>query len=43
MVMLVDFAILVTIREFLRTILTNPFKELYTRYFNFEILILNGL
>lgn len=43
MVVLMDFAIPVIIGELLRAILTTPFKELYTRYFNFEIFILNGL
>ena len=43
MVVLVDFAIPVIIGELLRVILTTLLEELYTLYFNFEILISNGL
>lgn len=41
--MLVDYAILVIIKEFLEIILTILLKELYMHYFNFKIHILNGL
>ncbi len=43
MIVLVDFAILVIIGEFLRAILITLLRELYICYLNFEILISNNL
>lgn len=43
MVVLVDFAILVIIKKFLKVILAILFKDLYMFYFNYKILILNSL
>lgn len=38
-----NFAILVIIKKFLKTILIILINKLYIHYFNFEIFILNGL
>lgn len=43
MIILVDFANFIIIKEFLKAILTTLFKKLYIFYFNFEIFILNNL
>lgn len=43
MVILVDFAILVIIKKFLRAILIILLEKLYIYYFNIEIFILNDL
>lgn len=43
MIILMDFAIAIIIREFLIVILTILFKKLYMYYFNFKIFILNDL
>lgn len=41
--MLVDYIIRVITKEFLRAILIITLQKFYIYYFNFEILILNGL
>lgn len=43
MVVLIDFAILVIIKELLRVTLVILSEELYMFYFNYEIFILNDL